>query len=224
MKLMACGFREVNHQSPRAKEISMNFQRFATVGLVVLLFVVSAPESAAQEGAESQMSPEMQAEMEAWMKLAQPGEHHSHLAPFVGTWKGKVKSWTGPESEPMVDEGGAEVSWIMGGRFLEWKFVGNFAGMPFEGFSIEGYNNGDKRYESIWIDNFGTLILYYTGACSDDGARREMVTTFTDPMTGGTIAYRSEYAWVDADHYTFTAFMNKGGGEFKNMEIRWARQ
>jgi len=202
----------------------MRVHRFAVVALAALLSIASVPEAAAQEGAGPEMSPEMQAEMETWMKLAQPGEHHAHLAPFVRSWKGEVTSGMAPGTEPMVDEGTAQVSWILGGRFLEWKLQGNFGGMPFEGYSIEGYNNGDQRYESIWIDNFGTLILYYAGACSDDGARRKMETTFTDPMTGGTIFYRSEYRWVDADHYTFTAYMDKGAGEFKNMEIRWSRQ
>ena len=202
----------------------MNSHRFTLVALTVLLSLGALAGGTEQEGAEPQMTAEMQAEMQTWMKLAQPGEHHEHLAPFVGTWKGEVRSWMGPDTEPMLDEGTAEVSWIMGGRFLEWKLFGNFGGMPFEGLSLEGYNNGDERYESMWIDNFGTLILYYTGACSDDGSRRKMETTFTDPMTGGTIFYRSEYAWEDADHYTFTAYMTKGAGEFKNMEIRWARQ
>jgi hypothetical protein len=204
----------------------MRVDRFAAVAvaLAALVAAVALPHAAAQEGAEPQLSSDMQAEMETWMKLAQPGEHHRHLAPFVGSWKGVVTSWMGPDTEPMVEEGTAQVSWILGDRFLEWKLQGNFGGMPFEGFSIEGYNNGNQRYESMWIDNFGTLILYYTGACSDDGARRKMETTFTDPMTGGTIFYRSEYSWVDPDHYTFTAFMDKGAGEFKNMEIRWARQ
>jgi hypothetical protein len=204
----------------------MRVDRFAVVAvaLAALVAAVALPHATAQEEAEPQLSSEMQAEMETWMKLAQPGEHHRHLAPFVGSWKGVVTSWMAPDTEPMVEEGTAQVSWILGGRFLEWNLQGDFGGMPFEGFSIEGYNNGDQRYESIWIDNFGTLILYYTGACSDDGTRRKMETTFTDPMTGGTIFYRSEYSWVDADHYTFTAYMDKGVGEFKNMEIRWSRQ
>ena len=202
----------------------MRIHRMFVVVLATLLSSVGVPQAAAQEPSEPQMTPEMQAEMEMWMKLAQPGQHHEHLAPFVGTWKGDVTSWMAPNAEPMVDEGTAEVSWIMGGRFLEWKLSGNFGGVPFEGLSLEGYNNGDQRYEAIWIDNFGTLIHYYSGACSDDGIRRKMETTFTDPMTGGTIFYRSEYTWKDDDHYTFTAYMDKGAGEFKNMEIRWTRQ
>jgi hypothetical protein len=169
------------------------------------------------------MTQEMQEEMAVWMKLAQPGPHHEHLAPFVGSWKSEVKMWMAPDTPPMVNPGAAEVSWIMGGRYLEWKQTGEFGGMSFEGRAIEGYNNGEQRYESMWIDSFGTLILYYTGSCSGDGQTREMTTQFADPVGGGTIDYRSEYKWIDEDHFTFTAFMDRGDGEFKNMLISYER-
>jgi len=204
----------------------MNALRVTTVRAAIAIFLLSLPAaaSAQQEGDQPTMTPEMQAEMEAWMKLAQPGAHHEHLAPFVGTWKGEVRMWMAPGAPPIVNEGAAEVAWIIGGRYLEWKHTGDFGGMPFEGLAIEGYNNGEQRYESIWIDNFGTLILSYTGACSDDGKFREMATQFADPVAGGTIDYRSEYRWIDDDHFTFTAFMDKGDGEFKNMVITYERQ
>jgi len=204
----------------------MNAIRITIVRAAIAVFLLSLPSaaSAQQEGDQPSMTPEMQAEMEAWMKLAQPGTHHEHLAPFVGTWKGEVRMWMAPEAPPTVNEAAAEVAWIMGGRYLEWKHTGAFGGMPFEGLAIEGYNNGEQRYESIWIDNFGTLIVSYTGSCSDDGKFREMTTQFADPVAGGTIDYRSEYRWIDDDHFTFTAFMDKGDGEFKNMVITFERQ
>lgn len=170
------------------------------------------------------MTPEMLAEMAAWMELAQPGSHHKHLAPFVGSWKGEATMWMGPDSEPMVEQSFAEISWILGGRFLSWKNTGAFGEMPYEGLAVEGYNNGEKRYESFWIDNFGTLMLFFTGSCSDDGTSRDMATQFADPIAGGTINYRSEYRWIDDDHFTFSTFMDKGDGEFKNMVIAYERQ
>jgi hypothetical protein len=170
------------------------------------------------------MLPEMQKEMEVWMKLAQPGEHHEHLARYEGNWKGVVKMWMAPDGPPSVDESQTEARLIMGGRYLEMKHVGNFGGMPFEARAIEGYDNAAGRYESMWIDNFGTLILYFTGSCSHDGKHREMVTEFGDPVSGGTIKYRSAYQWIDDDHFTYTAYMDKGDGEFRNMEIQYTRE
>ncbi len=170
------------------------------------------------------MTPEMQAEMEAWMKLAEPGEHHDHLTPFAGTWKGEVKMWMAPGAEPMVDESLSEAAWILGGRYLEWKHTGEFQGSPFEGRALDAYNNGDQRYESIWVDNYGTLILFFTGSCSDDGKKRVLTSQFSDPMSGGTIGYKTVYTWIDDDHFLYEALMDKGDGEYKNLEIRYERQ
>ena len=170
------------------------------------------------------MTPEQQAEMAAWMELAQPGPHHEHLARFVGTWKGKVQMWMGPDAPEMTEEGLVEVTWILGGRYLKWQHSGQYGGLPFEALAIEGYNNGEKRYESTWIDNFGTLIMFFEGSCSEDGKMRGMSSQFEDVVAGGTTDYRSEYEWIDPDHFTYTAYMDKGDGEFKNLIITYERQ
>ncbi len=188
-----------------------------------LMIVTGADLASAQEGMP-EMTPEMQAEMASWMKLAQPGEHHAHLASFAGQWKGAVEMWMEPGAEPMRNEAIAEVSWILGGRFLVWEQTGDFGGMPWEGMIIEGYNNGDQRYEATWIDNFGTLMLPFEGQCSNNGKSRAMNTEFNDVVAGGTVQYKGVYTWVDEDHFTFEAFMDKGEGEFKNLKIVYARQ
>ena len=194
------------------------------VTCVLACVLLSLPAVAQEEGEMPAMTPEQQSEMMAWMELASPGAHHEHLAPFVGTWKGKVQMWMGPGAPEMTEESKVEIAWIAGGRFLEWKLAGHFGGMPYEARAIEGYNNGDKRYESMWLDNFGTLILFFEGSCSDDGKSRVMSTRFNDVVGGGTVDYRTEYKWVDEDTFTHTAFMDKGDGEFKNMFITYVRQ
>lgn len=204
----------------------MNAIRFTLFRAAIALLVLCLPAAATaqQETEMPEMTPQMEAEMVAWMQLAQPGEHHKHLAPFVGRWKGEVTMWMGPGADPMTEQSIAEVAWILGGRYLEWKQTGNFGGMPYESLTIEGYNNGEKRYESMAMDNFGTLILFFKGSCSDNGKSRKMASQFADPVAGGVIKYRSEYRWVDDDHFTYTAYMDKGSGEFKNVVIAYERQ
>jgi hypothetical protein len=191
---------------------------------IVACALLALPAGAQEEGEAPAMTPEQQAEMMAWMELAQPGQHHEHLAPFVGTWQGKVRMWMAPDAPEMTEESLVEVAWIMGGRFLEWKHTGQFGGMPYEARAIEGYNNGQKRYESTWIDNFGTLIMSFEGSCSDDGRLRVMSSQFEDVVAGGTVEYRAEYQLIDEDHFTYTAYMDKGDGEFKNVFITYERQ
>jgi hypothetical protein len=204
----------------------MKLSKLRTIRIagVITLLAAAAIASAQETGEMPEMTAEMQAEMEAWMKLAQPGAHHEHLAPFVGTWKGKVTMWMGPDQEPMTEETVADVTWLLGGRFLQWRQTGSFGDMPFEGMAIEGYNNGEGHYESVWLDNFGTILLFFTGSCSDDGKHREMTTKFADVVAGGTVDYRTEYQWTDSDHFTYSAFMNRGDGEFRNARIEYERQ
>jgi hypothetical protein len=191
---------------------------------VALCAGAAIPAAAQQEGGELEMSAEMLAEMNAWMKLAQPGPHHEPIQALEGRWKGEVTMWMGPDAPPLKETAEAEGELILGGRFLLWKSTGQFGGMPFEGLVIEGYNNGDERYESIWMDNFGTLMMFFTGTSSDDGKRREMKSQFNDVVAGGVVDYRAVFQWADADHFTYTAFMGRDEGEFKNVEISWSRQ
>ena len=36
-------------------------------------------------------------------------------------------------------------------------------GMPMEGWSIEGYDNGKKEFVNIWIDNMGSGMASSSG-------------------------------------------------------------
>jgi len=201
----------------------MRFQ-VTVIHAVLVCGLLSLPAAAQEQAEAPPMTAEQQAEMMAWMELAQPGAHHEHLAPFVGAWKGAVRMWMEPGGPEMTEESTAEVAWILGDRFLEWKTTGGFGGMPYEARTLEGYNNGDKHYEAVLMDNFGTLMLFAEGSCADGGKTRVMSTSFADVVSGGTVGYRIEYKWTDADHFTYTGYMDKGDGEFKNVVIAYERQ
>lgn len=199
---------------------------WSLVIVVSAIWLWSAPMALAQESEEAAppaMSAEAQAQMQAWMEAAHPGEHHDHLKPYVGKWHGQIKMWMAPGSEPMLNEHSAEADWMMGGRYIQWRHAGSFSGMDFEGFGIDGYNNTAERYESMWIDNMGTLVLLYTGHCEDDGKTRTVSTSFTDPMSGGEVHNRMVFAWIDDEHFKMDSYMKNDTGEFKNMEIVYSR-
>ena len=186
----------------------------------VVLLALALP-AVAQE--DPQMSEAAMAEVQAWMELMQPGEHHEHLGRMVGKWTSEVKMWMEAGTEPMVEGAEAEAAFILGGRYLEWRVTGVFGGMPFEARQIDAYNNGDKRYETTWIDNFGTLVLVFTGQCENDGAVRTLHTEYTDPTSGETLANRVVYTWQDDDHLLYESFLATPEGEFQNMEITYTR-
>jgi len=196
----------------------------ATAAALTLVFSAVSVGSAQESAGEPEMSPEAQAEMAAWMELAQPGEHHQHLQAYAGKWKTQIKMWMAPGAEPMLNESTAEAEWIMDGRFLRWEQTGEFAGSPYTGLGYDGYNNADGRYESIYMDNFGTLMVLYTGECSDDGKTRVIQGSFTNPMEGATIEQRNVYSWIDDDHFKMESFMKMGDEEYKQMEMLYERQ
>lgn len=200
----------------------MNRKSPATVLMMVCVLALYSVSATAAE--EQEMSAEAQAEMAAWMELAQPGEHHEHLEPYAGKWKTKMTMWMAPGAEPMHYESEVEVEWLMDGRFLKWQQKGDFQGSPYTGLAFEGYNNADQRYESAFMDNFGTLIVFYTGECSDDGKTRVMTGSFTNPMAGSVIEQRNVYSWTDDDHFKLESFMKMGDQDYKNMEMLFERQ
>ena len=169
------------------------------------------------------MTDAMREEMKAWVELAKPGEHHAHLDPFVGRWRGRIKMWMAPGAPVMEHESTAEAKWILDGRYLEWLHTGTFDGTPFEGRGIDGFNNGMDRYESVWVDNFGTLVLFYTGSCEGDGRLRTLTTTFAGPAAGATVSQRVVYTWTGEDAFTYESFMTQGDDEHRNVLIEYTR-
>lgn len=191
--------------------------------LTAALLILSAGMVLAGDEKEPAMSEAAMAEMAAWAKLAEPGDHHAHLNRYVGHWNGAIKMWMEPGADPMVNTTKASAKMILGGRYLKWHHEGEFTGQPFEGLQIDGYDNGAQEYQSTWQDNFGTLIIYLTGQCSDDGKKRESFGSFHNPMAGGKIKMRTTLEWKNDHHFTYTSYMDYGEGEAKNMEIQFVR-
>ena len=71
----------------------------------------------------------------------------------------RSSSWMAPGADPMVMDGTSENRWVMGGRYLEQRFNGNFMGMPFEGIGYTGYDNVKKQYWGTWMDNMSTGMM-----------------------------------------------------------------
>jgi hypothetical protein len=41
---------------------------------------------------------------------------------------------------------------VLGGRFVEQRYAGNFMGQPFSGLGYTGYDNYRKKYIGSWMD------------------------------------------------------------------------
>jgi hypothetical protein len=109
---------------------------------------------------------------------------------------------------------------LMGGRYVEHTWKGNFMGMPFEGRGTEAYDNVGKMYVSSWVDNMGTGIMYMMGTC-DEAVR---TCTYTgdvwDPMTSKKGSMKQVITWMDDNNFKNEMYgPDPSGKEMKMMEI-----
>jgi hypothetical protein len=114
---------------------------------------------------------------------------------------------------------------IFGGRYIESDFTGTMMNMPFEGKMLWAYNRISGKYESTWIDNFGTAISF-----SDDGAYDAAKKAWTSTITMwdpgmGKVSAREVVALIDDNKHTMEMFApGQDGKEMKVMEITYTRK
>lgn len=159
-------------------------------------------------------------QMKKWMDYMTPGDMQKMLAKGVGTWKMTTKWWMAPGTEPTTSEATAVSEMIMDGRYLQTKVSGNMMGMPFNGMSIEGYDNAIKQFMTTWIDNMGTGIMFMTGTWNDALKQVNYTGKMVDPITAGWVDVRQVVTY-NADGTTKMEMYGPGpdGKEFKTMEI-----
>ena len=163
------------------------------------------------------MSPEQMKAMEA---LTSPGEMHKHLARLAGDWTYTNSMWMAPGQPPMESAGTMHAEVILGGRYVQSVWKGDFMGMAFEGHGTEAYDNVTKQYITTWVDNMGTGIMYATGACEDGGKKCTTSGAMSDPMAGGSTTVKSIVVWVDDNTFKNEMYSkDQSGNEFKMMEI-----
>jgi hypothetical protein len=163
--------------------------------------------------------------MKKWMEYMTPGDIHKMLAQHAGTWTAKTTFWMTPGADATVSEATAVGEMILGGRYLMSKFTGNMMGMPFEGMSLEGYDNGTKKFYSTWIDNMGTGIMYMTGEWDPAGKKIEYSGKTYDPMAGKMVDVRQIVKYNDDGTVNMEMFgPDNTGKEFKTMEIMMTKK
>ncbi|RME41619.1 MAG: DUF1579 domain-containing protein [Planctomycetota bacterium] len=153
-------------------------------------------------------------------------DEHRRFEPFVGTFKARVRIWTGP-GEPHVSTGVMTNTLDLGGRYLKQVYRGDAANGPFPGFEgrgFWGYNPVEQRYEGFWIDNASCVMQIDRGEVDASGTVWTMIGEMSDPQSGGTIRKRSVITLQDRNRHTMEMYIKPPqGDEFKVMEIRYER-
>lgn len=194
------------------------------IAATIALFCMSA--SAAGTKAQPPMDAKKQEMMRKWMEFSTPGSSHKVLESMVGEWNATSKMWESMNGAPMESTGKSSMKMIMGGRYLEQNFSGMAMGQPFEGRGFMGYNNLEKRYETMWIDNMATAMMHGTGTWDSKSKILKDSGQFSCPMAETKQrTYRTEFKVVNKDTLVFTMWAPEieTGKDFKNMEITYKR-
>jgi len=167
---------------------------------------------------------DQQKAMEAYAKAMAVAENHGLLEFFIGRWDVTSTMWSFPGTPPTTSQNAGDVTSILGGRFIMMKFSGTMMGQPFEGIQIVGYDNMQKKFQTLWIDSSSTAFFLLSGTC--DAARKTWTDMgrWADPM-GGTTNVRSVTRIVGPDEYVYEMYMGMPDGkEFKSLENRCLRK
>jgi hypothetical protein len=207
-------------------QLKMRAGALALAAAMFVAGVVTAEEKKPAKPAKTtDQAPAMdeKAMMEAWAKVATPGDAHKWLEPVVGTWDAKITMWMAPGAPPQESTGTSENRWVLGGRFVEQRYEGNFMGQPFSGLGYTGYDNYKKKYVGTWMDTMGTMIMTSQGDAA--GKSLAMTSTIDDIMTGKATTVKSEVKILAPDHHIMEMWgPDPTGKQYKTMEIHYTRK
>jgi len=153
-------------------------------------------------------------------EMSTPGKEHEALKPLIGSWTCAVKFWMAPGTAPQESAGTMERKWILGGRFMQEDYKGSAMGMPFEGVGLIGYDKGQKRYDSSWMDSMSTSTMKMTGSADASGKTFTFTGENFCPMEGKLLKGRSTLEIVNNDKQILKMFgPGPDGKEFQNFEM-----
>lgn len=181
----------------------------------------------AQPPAAGQPSEAEKAMMEMYKKLASPGAHHDQLKPLAGKWETVGKFRMDPAAPWTETKSKATIEWVLGGRFLTQKVMGDpmMPGEPpFEGFGILGYDNQAQKFVSTWMDNMGTMIMTADGTADAAGKVITFKGDFMDPMTNQKTWMKTVYKIESNDKFMIEMYgPDQAGKEYLAMELTHTR-
>lgn len=186
---------------------------------------VVAPVAAEEKKAS--VKPDSATMEKNWREYMTPGSMHQMLASQDGNWTAESTMWMSPDAPPSVTTLSANFKMILGGRYQVQTCKGTMMGMPFEGISTTGYDNGKKKFINTWVDNSGTGMMY------SEGTWDEATKTITymgkcvaaGMGDGSETGVKQILKMVDDTHHEFAMYMiDEDGKETKSMEIKYTKK
>ena len=163
--------------------------------------------------------------MKTMMEAGTPGPQHAMLAKANGNWTAETTMWMSPGAPPVTAKSSATNKMLFDGRFQQTTFKGDFMGMPYEGTSINGYDNVKKVFFTTWIDNMSTFPMNMEGTWDEASKTINYKGKMICPGNGKECEMREVYKFVDDNTHVMEMYGPdmQTGKEYKNMEIKFTR-
>ena len=202
-------------------------KRFSLLLAVMLTLALPLPaqEKAAPAKEAPAPDPQMQAMMAAFEKFGTPGPEHKALMELVGTWDIEVRTMMDPSAPPEVVKGKSVYRALLDGRYLQFDLEGSMMGQPYNGYGVIGYDRYNKKYVTLWLDNWGTGFYLTEGTGDPSGKVRTETGVWDDYTSGAKMKVKFVYTRLGQDKFTMEMFMlQPDGKETKTMESSYTRK
>jgi len=192
-----------------------------TVGLLATAICLANPVYAQNIGKSSVNEA---AAAKALQSAMTPGEGQKKLAPMIGTFDVKIRTWVSPASQPVESTGTMVSAWVLDGRYIQSMLAGEVGGAPFSGIGYIAYDNVDKIYQTAWMDTGSTGMIWYKGNMDTSGKSAIMKATVANPLTAKPTPLELRLM-IEGDGSHVTEIWGKGLGAkmFKLMELRYTK-
>jgi hypothetical protein len=176
-----------------------------------------------QTQSQQAQAQEMLARMKA---VATPGPHHEALARYLGTWDVEI-AMVMPGAPAERSKGTAVYQWAIEGRWLSQKITGQLMGMPYESFSLMGFDNYAKNHITVSVSSLDTAMNMARGLVVDPTHKITAMYGTLDEYTTAELhkPYKVILRYVtDARHVMEVWDLGIGEAGAKVLEFTYSRR